>query len=115
MDWISIEPYRKFCVGGFFAVGIETRGDELDVVRLPSHRWESCIKVSSLDTVDSSAGISFVVEPERIEDLCFVSALVIDAAITATLPHRLGNKRGTELKVESIVLKRIFRGHAGEE
>ena len=86
VDWKTVEPYAQFRIGDFLPVAIPACCGEFDVVGLPLQWGQACVEVGGFYAVDRAASVSFIVEPEGIEDLGFVSPLVIHTAVAASLP-----------------------------
>jgi hypothetical protein len=67
------------------AIGIDLAGAIFDVVGLPDERRKTHIHVGGPRSVNAAAFVVLAFEPKAIEDLDFIAALQIDAAVAAPL------------------------------
>ena len=73
------------------------RGGEIDVVGLPRHRRKASVEIGLGDLIDASALIVTPNESKGVENLDFISALHIHAAVGSALSPRVRHEGSAKL------------------
>lgn len=102
-------------VGRFLTLGVEFGSFENDVVGLPGERRVAHVQAGVGDLVDTAAFVVFTSQAEGVEDLQFVTAVNVHAAVASSLTTITRLERGLEFEVESVVLEAFFGAAADAE
>src|SRR5438093_9950110 len=84
---------------------------EFDVIALPNGRCLAGIDARGGNFVNGTAIVVLTVEPVAVQDLHFIAALQIHAAVAARLTGRTGHVRYSELHVEFEGTIEFVAGH----
>src|SRR5262249_48704158 len=95
-----------------FATAVETRGREVNVIRLPRERRQAHIHERRVLRVEAAAFVVLALEAEAVEDLEFVAVLHVDAAVGPALPAGVRHERQEELQVNLVVLESLLADDA---
>ncbi len=98
----SVEAGGEARVFDLLAVGVVFGSGEFRVVGLPHQGRQAHVDGRIFDAVDAACFVVLADEAERIEDLGFVAALVVDATVAASLPAGLRHEGGHELDVKAM-------------
>ena len=100
MNHHAVVPYRDPGVSQFFALIVQRRPDEGDVVSLPVQRRVSHIHPGRLELIQRPAKVVLRRPAEAVQQLHLVSAQHVDATVAARLAPRVWLERQTKLKVQ---------------
>ena len=105
MDHDTVVLYSHPRCSGLLSLFIILCCREIDVVGLPSQRRKAHVHIRRRRLIDAAAIIVLAFETEGIEHLDFVSALKIEAAVTASLTGFVWAVWQQEFNVQLVVLE----------